>query len=189
MATIKIDRVIKESFEDYSKFTARVSELNGSIQPGAKEIALESTGKVIGSFDKAMNLGKIYPTQKFESVEEMEDFNDTPKAVVEDVDLGDVDEEKLEAVEETLKAYEESAKTGKDYMALVESLTGKKVGLQEAVVAKVVSTFDTRALSECVRAFDTKLGKYVRAFKESVDCDNFIAETGVDKRFTKRFFN
>ena len=70
---------------------------------------------------------------------------------------------------------------------MVNSL--EKAGLKESAIAKVVSTFDSRKLNECVRVYDTKYGKYVNALKESVAADNFIEETGEAKRFSKRFFN
>lgn len=89
--------------------------------------------------------------------------------------------------ESCLKKYEESAKSGKDYIEMVNSL--EKAGLKESAIAKVVSTFDSRKLNECVRVYDTKYGKYVNALKESVAADNFIEETGEAKRFSKRFFN
>ena len=89
--------------------------------------------------------------------------------------------------ESCLKKYEESAKSGKDYIEMVNRL--EKAGLKESAIAKIVSTFDTRKLNECVRVYDTKYGKYVNALKESVAADNFIEETGEAKRFSKRFFN
>lgn len=92
-----------------------------------------------------------------------------------------------ESVERILRKYEESSKTGADYMRMSKLLATR--GLKESIVAKIVSTFDNRSLKECVRAYDSKYGKYVACFKESVDCDNFIAETKDEKRFTKRFFN
>ena len=92
-----------------------------------------------------------------------------------------------ESVERILRKYEESSKTGADYMRMSKLLATR--GLKESTVAKIVSTFDNKSLKECVRAYDSKYGKYVACFKESVDCDNFIAETKDEKRFTKRFFN
>jgi len=92
-----------------------------------------------------------------------------------------------ESVERILRKYEESSKTGADYMRMSKLLAVR--GLKESTVAKIVSTFDNKSLKECVRAYDSKYGKYVACFKESVDCDNFIAETKDEKRFTKRFFN
>lgn len=92
-----------------------------------------------------------------------------------------------ESVERILRKYEESSKTGADYMRMSKLLAAR--GLKESTIAKIVSTFDNKSLKECVRAYDSKYGKYVACFKESVDCDNFIAETKDEKRFTKRFFN
>ena len=190
IAIIKTDVVAKENFEDNAKFMTRVSELGGSVQPGAIEVALNETGKVIGSFDKETNLGMIYPETVFESVEEMTGFESRHVLLVKPVDFGaELTEAQLEEVEASLKTFEESTKTGKDYVTMVEALIGEKVGLTEAATAKVVGTFDSRNLQECVRVYDSKFGKYVAAFKESVEADNFIIETEVEKRFTKRFFN
>ena len=86
--------------------------------------------------------------------------------------------------EACLKKYEESAKTGADYMALVKGLRG----LKESTIAEIVGSFNDHRLQECVRVYDSKYGKYVKAMKESVDADNFIAETAEAKRFTKRYF-
>lgn len=85
-----------------------------------------------------------------------------------------------------MKRFEESAKSGADYVRMVNVLAAR--GLAEGVIAKIVATFDNKSLKECVRCFDGKYGKFVAAFKESVDCDNFIAETKEEKRFSKRFF-
>lgn len=189
MSTIKTDRVVKESFDNYDSFAARVSELKGSLQPGKREIALAENGKVCGAYDKEANMGTIYPEETFEAVEDMDNFDSDPEALVQDVDFGDMagDEDMIEAC---LKTYEESAKSGKDYMALVESLaSAEKCGLKEAAVSKIVGTFDNKALQECVRVYDGRFGKYVHAFRESSEADNFIEETGEAKHFTKRFFN
>ncbi len=179
---IKTDSVKKESFSEYKKFAGRVAELNGSIQPGKREIALSEAGEIMGAYDTEANAGEIYPENTFESVDAMDNFDAAPAALMQYEDYGD----NAEVLESALGAFEESAKSGKDYVALVEAV--EKTGLAEEAVAKIVATFDNRSLTECVRAFDTKYGKYVAAFKESVDCDNFIAETGEEKRFTKRFF-
>lgn len=188
MATIKMGFVAKESVNDYAKFAARVSELHGSLQPGEREIALTESGKVMGAFDKKANEGFLYTENSFESPEAMDSFDDTPADLMQDYDLDTNDTEAPEVVECALKKYEESAKSGKDYMELVESLSNEKLGLKENVIADIVSTFNDRSMKECVRAFDTKYGKYVAAFKESVDCDNFIASSENEKRFTKRYF-
>ena len=92
-----------------------------------------------------------------------------------------------ECFESVLKAYEESAKSGSDYMKLAESLEAMK--LNESHIGEVVSSFNNSLMEGCVRAYDTKYGKYVAAFKESVDCNNFIEEAKAEGRFTKRFFN
>lgn len=256
--TIKADRVMKESFADYAKFAARVSEMKGSLQPGKREIALSESGKVIGSFDKAASAGTLFTEEEFDSVDAMDSFDDQPTDLMQEYDFGaeevakpdlstlpEADKEKLDALmaelnvgeftdaametadkvyndalaaqetnpalatmmqeyglpavwyawkgqtqsapevaEACLKKYEESAKTGADYMELVRGLRG----LKESTVAEIVSTFNDHNLQECVRVFDSKYGKFVKAFKESSSADNFIVETGAEKRFTKRFF-
>ena len=185
MNVFKRNFVAKESFNAYNEFTKRISEMKGSIQPGEREIALTESGKVMGAWNKADDKGFLFLENEFEDEEGMDNFDDAPADIM---DAGDIEFEDMDAVEESLKAYEESAKSGKDYMTLVESLSDEKLGLKEEVVAKIVATFDNKSLKECVRAFDSKYGKYVAAFKESVEADNFIAETGAEKRFTKRFF-
>lgn len=190
LACVKVNKIVKESVGSYEQFVARVSELKGSIQPGAREIALSEAGEVIGAFDKEDNKGMIYPEMSFNSVEDMDAVQDEPEALVSDIDfeLEDIDDDKMEAVEATLKAFEESAKSGKDYITMVESLAGEKIGMKESVVAKVAGSFVDNSLKEGCRVFDTVLGKNVRTFKESVTADNFIEETEVKGRFTKRFF-
>ena len=259
LALIKHAKTVKESFVDYAKFAARVSELNGSLQPGEREIALTESGKVMGAFDKNASCGTLYSESEIEDDEAMDSFDDSdvnvmeadksfdefgaepwegkePLAYLEQekemgtdpkwlaADLYDMtgDEyfaqflgrdgegkedkpvtyEELEmhleepafaaescheSVERILRKYEESTKTGADYMRMSKLLAVR--GLKESTVAKIVNTFDNKSLKECVRAYDSKYGKYVACFKESVDCDNFIAETKDEKRFTKRFFN
>lgn len=259
LAVIKKPGVRKESFTDYSKFAARVSEVKGSLQPGNREIALSESGKVIGSFNKEASNGMLFLENEFDSVEAMDEFDPEPADVIEDIDLGkpidlntkireelgedrvekmranleangiysaeDVNNYRVDAInvemrgmlsiddvanavvdeygvpyvayavledtldseiatEACLKRYEESAKTGADYAQLVKGLRH----LNESVAAKIVSTFDNAKMTNCVRVFDTKLGKYVAAFKESANADNFIEETKDAKRFTKRFF-
>ena len=197
MAVIKADRVMVESFNDYDKFIKRVSELKGSLQPGEKEVALSESGKVIGSFDKASESGKLFLENEFDSVEDMDAFNTEPEMLEQDIDLemndlpadAPVADDEMsvdEKVEACLKGYEESAKSGEDYMKLVEGL--EKANLKEGVIKVIAGSFDDRSMKECVRAFDSKYGMYVKTFKESVDCDNFIEETKEAKRFTKRFF-
>lgn len=254
MRTIKADRVMKESYTDYAKFAARVSELKGSLQPGEREIALSENGKVIGSFDKAASAGTLFTEEEFDSPEAMDGMDDQPQDLMQEYNFGAEDLEKpdlsalapedkakldellagmdvgefsdlelqkvgaveqgmrevpaLDAlmqeyglpaiwyawkgsdvntpdvVESCLKGYEESAKTGADYMKLVRGLRG----LKEATVATIVGSFNDHNLAECVRVYDSKYGKYIKAMKESVDADNFIAETAEAKRFTKRYF-
>ena len=214
MYNIKCDRLKKESFSNYKEFAARVSELKGSLQPGKREIALTEAGEVMGSFDTEANSGELYPEDSWENVEAMDNADTAPVELmdepVEDLDFdswddegdavartGEATEGEVKDVtdnytdgsvfESCLKKYEESAKSGKDYIEMVNSL--EKAGLKESAIAKVVSTFDSRKLNECVRVYDTKYGKYVNALKESVAADNFIEETGEAKRFSKRFFN
>ena len=214
MYNIKCDRLKKESFSNYKEFAARVSELKGSLQPGKREIALTEAGEVMGSFDTEADSGELYPEDSWENVEAMDNADTAPVELmdepVEDLDFdswddegnavaptGEATEGEVKDVtdnyaggsvfESCLKKYEESAKSGKDYIEMVNGL--EKAGLKESAIAKVVSTFDSRKLNECVRVYDTKYGKYVNALKESVAADNFIEETGEAKRFSKRFFN
>lgn len=191
MAKIKLGFVAKESFDDHAKFMARVSELNGSVQPGKREVALTEAGEVMGAYDTEENFGEIYPENSFENVEAMEAFDDEPADLMQDFDF-EMEDDNMDldfnAVEESLKAYEESAKSGADYMKMVEALSDKKLGLKESTVANIVATFNDNRLTECVRAFDTKYGKFVAAFKESTDINNWISESGDEKRFTKRYF-
>ena len=196
MFAIKVPGVMKESFNDYKEFTKRVSELKGSIQPGIREIALTESGKVMGDFNTESNEGTLYPENSFENTEDMDNFQSEPAGLM-DGDLGydegapmdDTveDAEFDECFESVLKTYEESAKSGSDYMKLAESLEAMK--LNENHIGEVVSSFNNSLMEGCVRAYDTKYGKYVAAFKESVDCNNFIEEAKAEGRFTKRFFN
>lgn len=91
-----------------------------------------------------------------------------------------------ESVENILRRYEESNKSGADYIRMTKVLAAR--GLTESAIARIAGTFDNKSLKECVRAYDSKYGKFVACFKESTDCDNFITETKDEKRFTKRFF-
>jgi hypothetical protein len=128
----------------------------------------------------------------------MDAFSTEPEMLEQDVDLemndapvdASVAEDDMsveEKVEACLKGYEESAKSGEDYMKLVEGL--EKANLKESVIKTIAGSFDDRSMKEsCVRAFDSKYGMFVKCFKESCDCDNFIVETKDSKRFTKRFF-
>jgi len=190
LALIKKAGVRKESFTDYSKFASRVSELKGSLQPGKREIALTEAGEVMGAYDTEADTGALYPENSFDSVDSMDAFNADPAPVMEDIVFAgesvaaDTDATVPEYVESCLKKYEESAKSGKDYVELVKGLEG----LKESTIANIVASYDQKALKECVRVHDGKFGKYVAAFTESVDADNFIAETEEAGRFTKRFF-
>lgn len=196
MFAIKVPGVMKENFNDYKEFTKRVSELKGSIQPGVREIALTEAGKVMGDFNTECNEGTLYPENSFENTEDMDNFQSEPAGLM-DGDLGydegapmdDTieDAEFDECFESVLKTYEESDKSGSDYMKLTESLEAMK--LNENHIGEVVSSFNDSLMESCVRAYDTKYGKYIAAFKESVDCNNFIEEAKAEGRFTKRFFN
>lgn len=196
MFAIKVPGVMKESFNDYAEFTKRVSELKGSIQPGKRELALTEAGEYMGSYDTEANAGELYPENSWKSADEMDNFESEPAGLM-DGDLGydegapmddaAEDAEFGECFESVLKAYEESDKSGSDYMKLTESLEAMK--LNENHIGEVVSSFNDSLMESCVRAYDTKYGKYVAAFKESVDCNNFIEEAKAEGRFTKRFFN
>lgn len=258
MHLIKADRVMRESYTDYAKFAARVSEMKGSLQPGEREIALSEAGKVIGSFDKANSTGTLFTEEEFDSVEAMDGMDAEPAGLMQEYNFGaeelakpdlstlsEEDKAKLdelmgqlnvgeftdvamqtadevynkaqetpalaalmqeyglpavwyawkgkdqavpEVAEACLKKYEESAKTGTDYMTLVKGLRG----LKESTIAEIVGTFNEHSLQECVRIWDHDMGKHVMAVKESVAADQFIAdaeEAGARKgRFSKRFF-
>ena len=192
MFAIKVPGVMKESFNNYAEFAKRVSELKGSIQPGKREIALTEAGEVMGAYDTEDDAGEIYPETSFESAEAMDNFNSEPAGLMDDSfgydeGCGEGEAEFGECFESVLKTYEESAKSGADYMKLAESLEGLK--LNENHIGEVVSSFNNTLMENCVRAYDTKYGKYVAAFKENVDCSNFIEEAKAENRFTKRFFN
>lgn len=228
LKSIKHNKSTKELVESYAEFTKKVSAVKGSLQPGKREIALAESGKVMGAFNKDTNQGILFVEETFETVEDLDNFDDTPVGLIPsneafddemfanidpledndevnklndkfliDDDFDDemdvknyLDSYSMSGIEECLKTYEESAKTGKDYMKLLEGLNASKVKLKEGAIAKIVSAYDKQNLTECVKVFDTKLGKYVAVFesKNAVDADNFIAETNEAKRFTKRFF-
>lgn len=208
MYTIKVPGMLKESFDNYADFTKRVSELKGSIQPGKRELALTEAGEYMGSFYTESDVGEIYPENSWKTVNEMDNVEDKSTNLISDNlgydeikdedflsddEIDDVEsEQKVKAenescLESALKAYEESAKSGADYMKFTESL--EKMKLTENHIGEIVSTFNNTLMEGCVRAYDTKYGKYVAAFKESVDCNNFIEEAKAEGRFTKRFFN
>ena len=186
METMTMDPIAREDIKGYTTFRNRIMELDGSIEPGVKEVALNKNGKVIGYFDKETDSGVIYPQSEFDSQEEVETFDAAPEALVQDPLAGE-EEVTLEAIEEALKAFEESAMSGKDYIAMVEAV--EKTALSEATVAKIAGSYNHNRLVEGCRIFDTKLGKHVCVKESGVDADNWIEEAGAEKgRFTKRFF-
>lgn len=196
MFAIKVPGVMKESFNNYAEFTKRVSELKGSIQPGKREIALTEAGEVMGAYDTEADAGEIYPETSFENAEAMDDFQDEPTNVMDNIpdyegepvaDSVEEDADFDKCFESVLKTYEESAKSGSDYMKLAESL--ERMKLSESNIGEIVSSFNNTLMENCVRAYDTKYGKYVACFKENADCSNFIEEAKAEGRFTKRFFN
>ena len=189
LASIEEPACEKIPVDNYDEFTAQVSELGGSVQPGAKEIALDAEGNVVGYFEKdeeGNGAGVIFKC-KFDSAEDMENFEAQEacghKIIEDDEEMAGAD---MGAIEESLKAYEESARTVADLNALTESLT--KAGVKESVLGKVANTFVKTGLKEGVNVFDTKLGKVVATFENRVDADNYIAESKEEVRFTKRFF-
>jgi hypothetical protein len=166
----------------YEEFASQAA----TIAPGDSEIAFDADGKVIGYWDAAANTGKIF-TCGFESAEDMMGANTDPVAAVQPAEFEQgLDADKLESVEEALKTYEESSKSAKDLFAMTESL--EKAGLAESAIATVANSFVSRSMKEGVMVFDTKLGKSVAVFTESVDANNYIAESGEENRFTKRYF-
>lgn len=184
VATISQNPIATEPFMDYGQFEARVTELAGEIQPGEKVIALKG-GKVIGYFDKVDGKGVIYPEASFETTEDMENTS----AEAEPIQGNPLPEEEVpmtDAVEEALACYESSEMTGADYVKMIESL--QAANLSESTVAKIASSFGTRTLAEGCRIFDTTLGKTVCVKENGVDADNWIVESGAEKRFTKRYF-
>ena len=185
MATMSIDNTAKEPFFGYEEFVARVSELGGSVQPGEVEKALDKDGKMIGYFDKASSQGMIYPETAFESEETMMNAKTDAEPIMNQPLEGD-EQEMTDAVEEALSCYESSEMTGADYMKMVESL--KSANLSESTVAKIAGSFGTRTLAEGCKVFDTVLGKNVCVKESGVDADNWIVESGEEKRFTKRYF-
>ena len=188
LASIKTPTEDVIEMNQYDEFSAKVAELGGSIQPGAKEIALNDKGLVMGYYDQEAQAGKIFPTVTFADPEEMSNYeagqSDEARSVVQD----DPDLESCEesVIEEAFKVYEESAKSVKDLDVMTESLV--KAGVKEEALGKIANTFVKQGLKEGVNVFDTKLGKVVACFSERVDADNYIAESGNETRFTKRFF-
>ena len=185
MATMSQDAMAKEPFFGYEEFVARVSELGGSVQPGEVEKALDANGKMIGYFDKASSQGMIYPETQFESEEDMMAAPAEAEPLM-DEPLEGAEAEACEAVEEALSCYESSEMKGNDYVKMIESL--KAANLSESTVAKIAGSFGTRTLAEGCKVFDTVLGKTVCVKESGVDADNWIVESGEEKRFTKRYF-
>lgn len=182
----------KDVVDNKADFEAKVRELDGSIQPGEKEVALNKEGKVVGYFgaDEAnpeMGEGVIFKCNCFDTTEEMDTFAAEEIAnapiVQEDAELADVDADEVDAA---MGVYENSEKSAKDLFAFVEQL--EKVGVKESAISNIVGSYVKRNLKEGVNVFDTKLGKVVATFAERVDADNYIAESGSEARFTKRFF-
>lgn len=182
LANVKCQKVVTESFADYNTFCEAVSARKGSIQPGSREIALNESSKVMGSWNKEENRGMLFVENEFEDAEAMDAFSTEAEPVMDDMDFDDMND----VVEGCLKSYEESAKTGEDYMNMVKTLEEAK--LAEDKIAMIVESFKKPAEVSCVRVFDSKYGKYVNCMKESVAADNFIAETKEEKRFSKRYF-
>lgn len=186
LGDVTADAGCAEDVLSYDDFTAKVAEFGGSVQPGEKEIALNAEGKVVGYWDAEANTGKVFNCE-FDNAEDMMNANTDPVAAMGPAEFeAGLDADKLESVEEALKTYEESAKSAKDLFAMTESL--EKVGLEESAIATVAGSFVSRSMKEGVAVFDTKLGKTVAKFTESVDANNYIAESGEESRFTKRFF-
>lgn len=182
LGDVSADAGCAQDVTSYEEFASQAA----TIAPGDSEIAFDKDGKIIGYWDSAANTGKIFNCG-FDSTEDMMAANTDPVAAVQpaEFEMG-MDADKLESVEETLKAYEESAKTAKDLLTMTESL--EKAGLTESAIATVANSFVSRSMKEGVAVFDTKLGKSVAVFTESVDANNYIAESGEENRFTKRYF-
>lgn len=187
LGTVEADKVAKDEVTDYEEFKSMVQGMNGTVAPGDSEIAFNADGKVVGYFDTAAGNGVVYPDTTFNSAEDMNNFSGEPEALVQPAEFESTcSEEELAQVEESLKAYEESDKSGADYMTFVESLT--KAGLEESVIGKVANSFVSRNLAEgTVTMYDTKVGSIVRSFKENVEANQFAADAKEEARFTKRF--
>jgi len=182
LGDVTADNGCAQDIASYDEFTAAAS----TIAPGDSEIAFDANGKVIGYWDAATNSGKIFNCG-FETADDMMNANTDPVAAVQPAAFeAGMDADKLESVEGALKTYEESAKSAKDLFALTESL--EQAGLEESAIASVANSFVSRSMKEGVMVFDTKLGKNVAVFTESVDANNYIAESGAEDRFVKRFF-
>ena len=182
LGDVTADNGCAQDIASYDEFTSAAT----TIAPGDSEIAFDANGKVIGYWDAATNSGKIFNCG-FDSVEDMMNANTDPVPAVQPAAFeAGMDADKLESVEGALKTYEESAKSAKDLFALTESL--EAAGLEESAIASVANSFVSRSMKEGVMVFDTKLGKSVAVFTESVDANNYIAESGAEDRFVKRFF-
>lgn len=182
MNRVKVQKVVTENFNDYNTFCEAVSARKASIAPGAVEIVLSESNKYIGSWNKEENAGKLFVENEFEDVEAMSSFSDEAEPVMQDIDFEGAEE----VVEGCIKEYEESSMTGADYAKLMESL--EAAGVKEDKMKVIAESYKMPAMKSCVRVFDTKLGVFTRAFKESVDCNNFIAEANMENRLTKRYF-
>ena len=182
LGDVTAENTCAQDVTSYEEFAAQAA----TIAPGDSEIAFDADGKVIGYWDAAANTGKIFSCG-FDSAEDMMGANTDPVAAVQPAEFEQgLDADKLESVEEALKTYEESSKSAKDLFAMTESL--EKAGLEESAIATVANSFVSRSMKEGVMVFDTKLGKSVAVFTESVDANNYIAESGEENRFTKRYF-
>ena len=166
---------------------------------GRKEYRTIVSSEAISDCDKEEVICEtctLYPENSFESAEAMDDFQDEPANVMDNIpdyegepvaDSVEEDADFDKCLESVLKTYEESAKSGSDYMKLAESL--ERMKLSESNIGEIVSSFNNTLMENCVRAYDTKYGKYIACFKENADCSNFIEEAKAEGRFTKRFFN
>jgi len=182
LGDVTAENTCAQDVTSYEEFAAQAT----TIAPGDSEIAFDADGKVIGYWDAAANTGKIFNCG-FDSAEDMMGANTDPVAAVQPAEFEQgLDADKLESVEEALKTYEESSKSAKDLFVMTESL--EKAGLEESAIATVANSFVSRSMKEGVMVFDTKLGKSVAVFTESVDANNYIAESGEENRFTKRYF-
>ncbi len=180
LGDVNAESGLAQDVASYDEFVSHAA----TIAPGDSEIAFDKDGKVIGYWDGTS--GKIFNTG-FDSAEDMMNANTDPVAAVQPAEFeAGMPAETLESVEESLKTYEESAKSAKDLFALTESL--EKAGLTESAIASVANSFVSRSMKEGVAVFDTKLGKNVAVFVESVDANNYISESGEEGRFTKRYF-
>ena len=145
---------------------------------------LESRGiEDIGEFLKPSS-DALIPFEEMKGLEEAYQIIDDAITMDEKfLVLADVDADEVDAA---MGVYENSEKSAKDLFAFVEQL--EKVGVKESAISNIAGSYVKRNLKEGVNVFDTKLGKVVATFAERVDADNYIAESGNEVRFTKRFF-